>query len=166
MALIPEIPPVTYDLIKYYEGCYLTPYKDPVGYWTVGYGHLLTLDKNAPQPPKIDRTEALAFLASDVAQTAQNVCSLILAPCRANLFAALVDFTFNMGSGRLKASTLLRKVNNQESQDDIIQELGKWDKAGGKVLVGLKRRRAAEAMVILTGGFDPKQVDDYMGLFS
>lgn len=164
--IIPAIPEVTYDLIKYYEGCYLTPYRDPAGYWTVGYGHLLTLDRNAPRSPKIDRTEALAFLASDVAQTAQNVCSLILAPCSPYLYAALLDFTFNMGSGRLRASSLLRKVNKGEPQDAIIQELGKWCYSGGKVLNGLKRRRAAEAMVILTGGFDPKQVDDYMQLFN
>lgn len=160
--------PATYDLIKYYEGLYLDPYRDPVGLWTVGYGHLLSYDKTLPKPQRASLEQCEAWLASDLGQ-AQRLCTGLLAPSRAispQQLGALTSFTFNLGSRNLAASTLLRKVNAGAPDDEIIFQLGRWDKAGGKKLKGLTRRRAAEAMLWLTGGFDPAQVDDFIPLFS
>ena len=162
------IHPSTYDIAKYFEGCYLDAYKDPVGYWTQGWGHLLTLDKNAPKPPRIDQDTADRWLVGDMQQVAQRLCGGILEAPEAlpvNKLGALVDFAFNLGTGALKSSTLLRKVNARAPDDEIIFQLGRWDKAGGMVLKGLKRRRAAEAMLWLSGGFDPAQLGDYISLF-
>lgn len=159
-ALVPGL----LDLIKYYEGLYLTPYRDPVGLWTVGWGHLITLDKHAPQPPRISREKAEQLLASDVAQTAALVYGLLKRSCDPWLFSALVDFTFNLGVGNLRASTLLRKVNRGEQDESLIREFRKWDKAGGVQMNGLVKRRAAEVQLLLTGGFDPGKTNFYIDL--
>lgn len=62
-----------------------------------------------------------------------------------NQFDALVSFTFNLGEGSLKSSTLLKKVNANPSDTTISSEFLKWNKAGGKVIDGLTKRRQAEA---------------------
>jgi lysozyme len=62
-----------------------------------------------------------------------------------NQFSALVSFAFNLGAGALSKSTLLKKVNANPEDESIRAEFAKWDKAGGKQLRGLTRRRKAEA---------------------
>jgi len=148
-------------LVKYYEGLRLNPYKDGNGYWTNGYGHLITLDKNAPRPPKISRTQAEAWLATDLQATAQLVSGALLARLNTNQFSALVDFTFNLGIGRLKQSTLLRKINRGDDEDSILREFTKWRQPGSVNEKGLIKRRGSEIELWLTGGFTPADAIDY-----
>jgi len=152
------------SLIKYYEGCLLTPYRDPIGLWTVGWGHLISTDRSLKEPPTITLEEANVLLRKDVNAAVRLTLGLLERSVDPWLLMALTDFTFNLGSGNLKASTLLRKVNRGEPEQEIIAQFARWNKAGGRVLPGLTKRRASEVMLLLTGGFDPKQVNKYIDI--
>jgi len=159
-----EINPAGLDLIKSFEGITdgdpqtvnLDPYLDPVGIWTIGWGHAIRVGNaylRGPEnrepacalyPGGITLTQAEALLRADVLDTCRDVESLIQVPLTDNQFAALVSFTYNLGAGNLKKSTLLRLVN-EGNFEGAAKEFHKWNKAGGHVLPGLTRRRAAEA---------------------
>lgn len=87
-----------------------------------------------------------ALLIKDVLSAEQAVLRLIHVPLRDGQFDALVSFTFNLGSGALQRSTLRRKVNREEHHE-APEQLMRWVWAGGRRLKGLKRRRAAEALL-------------------
>jgi lysozyme len=112
------------------------PYICPAGFTTIGYGHLCK-----PNHPPITAVEAETYLAQDL-QTAVNAtlkyCP-ILATESENRLAAIVDFTFNLGAGRLQTSTLRRKINQRDWKAVAI-ELRKWVYGGGKKLQGLVAR--------------------------
>lgn len=116
------------------------PYICPAGYWTIGYGHLCD-----PKHPPINKADAEAYLAHDL-QTALastlRYCPVLADEPKGRL-AAMVDFTFNLGAGRLQASTLRRRVN-QRDWVAAGQELRRWVYGGGKVLPGLIARRECE----------------------
>lgn len=121
------------------------PYVCPAGFWTIGYGHLCAQDH-----PPITQAEAEVYLAQDLvtALSATLRYCPVLATAPEHRLAAIVDFTFNLGAGRLQTSTLRRRVN----QRDWIaagQELRRWVYGGGKVLQGLVARRDAEAKLCL-----------------
>lgn len=134
------------DLIKSFEGLRLKAYKDAVGIWTVGYGHT----KTATPGMAISEPEAEAMLRNDLAEAQGAVERLVKRPLNDNEYAALVSFVFNLGSGNLSRSTLLRKLNAGDRRGAADQFLV-WNKAGGKVLAGLTRRRQAER-ALFTGG--------------
>lgn len=131
-------------LIREYEGLRTTAYRDPVGIWTIGYGHT-----DAAGTPKvtsglsITASEAAEILRRDLGQYEEAVSRRVTVPLNENQFGALVSFTFNLGAANLGSSTLLRKLNAGD-YDGAAAEFGKWNRAGGKVLAGLTRRRAAE----------------------
>jgi lysozyme len=148
------VPQAAIDLAKRFEGFHRVPKHDPgrahpyicpAGFWTIGYGRLCD-----PQHAPISETEGAIYLAQDLrtAMTAAlRYCPVLATEPEARL-AALVDFTFNLGAGRLQTSTLRRRVN----QRDWIaagQELRRWVYGGGKVLPGLFARREAEAAWLL-----------------
>lgn len=141
-----DAPPEALDLIREFEGLRLAPYRDSAGFWTTGYGHLLTRDRNATadQFPEITEAQADEFLAADAAKAARSVCRLITAPLTDAQFSALVDFCFNLGGGQLEVSTL-RKVINRGDMADAPEQFMRWVYAGGQKLPGLIRRRAREA---------------------
>lgn len=149
-----EVPTTAIELAKRYEGFHRVaradpgraqPYICPAGYWTIGYGHLCD-----PKHPPITEAEAESYLAGDL-QTALaatlRYCPVLAAEPEGRL-AAIVDFTFNLGAGRLQTSTLRRRVN-QRDWNGAGQELKRWVYGGGKVLPGLVTRRAAEAAWLL-----------------
>jgi lysozyme len=133
------------DLIRHFEGCELSPYRDAVGVWTVGYGATYGLDRERVTPchPAITPDQAVVLLMRDVARFAAAVDRLV--PVSIDRFqrGALTSFAFNLGAGALQASTLLRRVNAME-WDDVPRQFSRWVHAGGRVLPGLVRRRAAE----------------------
>jgi lysozyme len=152
LALI-QVPQAAVELAKQFEGFHRTPKQDPeraypyvcpAGFWTIGYGHLCATD----QPP-ITRDQAEAYLIVDmkIALRATLRYCPVLTTVSDNRLAAMVDFTFNLGGGRLQASTLRRKVNRQD-WSGATQELSKWVHGGGKVLPGLVLRRQAEAAML------------------
>lgn len=128
------------NLIKHFEGCRLEAYKCPAGVWTIGYGHT----KGVKEGDAIEQEAAEAFLIEDLEAFEQAVARLVKVPITQQQFDALVSFTFNLGAGNLAASTLLRKLNNYQYAE-VPEQMMRWVKAGGQVLDGLVRRRAAEA---------------------
>lgn len=150
-----EVPQVAIELAKRFEGFHRVPKIDPgrahpyicpAGYWTIGYGHLCD-----PKHPPIKEEEAEVYLARDL-MTALNAtlryCP-VLATGPEGRLAAIVDFTFNLGAGRLQTSTLRRRVN-QRNWSAVAQELRRWIYGGGKVLPGLVARREAEAFLLVS----------------
>ena len=130
-------------LIKKWEGFSLTPYICPAGLPTIGWGHVISAADAAKYAGGITEEAANALFALDVRIAERGVASLITAPLTANQFAALVSFTFNLGAGRLRASTLRRKINARDYQN-AADEFSRWVFAGGRKLTGLVRRRAEE----------------------
>lgn len=134
------------DLIKSFEGCKLTAYKCSANKETIGYGNTFYEDGS---PVKLgdtitqERAESLFVMISD--SFAAKVKPLITSAVNENQFSSLVSFAYNCGIANLKSSTLLRKVNANPNDPTIRNEFAKWNKAGGKVLAGLTRRRKAEA---------------------
>lgn len=127
------------DLIKKFEGCRLEAYKCPAGIWTIGYGHT----KGVKDGMIITQEQAEEFLREDLRIFEQTVESCVKVPLSQNQFDALVSFCYNCGSGALRTSTLLRLLNEGNYSSAADQFL-RWNKAGGKVLVGLTRRREEE----------------------
>jgi len=123
------------NLIKQFEGCRLTAYKDSVGVLTIGYGHT----KGVKAGQKITQAEADEYLKQDVV-TAERAVNKYKYNYNQNQFDALVSFTFNCGSGNLKKIT----DNGNRTLAQISARILNYNKAGGKVLAGLTRRRAAE----------------------
>ena len=147
------VPQVAIDLAKRFEGFCRVPKNDPrahpyicpAGFWTIGYGHLC----DQSHPP-ITAVEGEAYLAQDM-QVALNAtlryCP-VLATETAGRLGAIVDFTFNLGVGRLQTSTLRRRIN-QRDWPGVVFELKRWVYGGGRVLPGLVARREAECRLIL-----------------
>ena len=149
-----RVPVAAIELAKRFEGFHRLPRADPgrahpyicpAGFWTIGYGHLCD-----PAHPPISVVEAEVYLARDL-QTALaatlRYCPVLATEPEERL-AAIVDFTFNLGVGRLQTSTLRRRVNQQDWVAAGM-ELRRWIYGGGKVLPGLVKRREAEATWLL-----------------
>lgn len=132
------------NLIKKFEGCRLSAYRCPAGVWTIGYGHT----KDVRQGQKITQTQAEEFLKEDLKIYEQAVDECVKVPLSQNQFDALVSFCYNCGSGALRTSTLLRLLNEGNYSSAADQFL-RWNKAGGKVLAGLSRRREEERALFL-----------------
>lgn len=132
------------DLIKSFEGCRLKAYKDAVGVWTIGYGHTHKVIKG----DEITQEEADEFLKDDLQVFVDGVNKLLKVNVTQGQFDALVSFAYNCGLGNLQKSTLLKDVNARY-WTNASKEFLKWDKAKGKVLPGLTRRRTAEMNMFL-----------------
>jgi len=128
------------ELIRHFEGCRFDAYLCPAGVWTIGYGHTA----NVKEGDTIDQETAEAFLIEDLESFERDVTRLVEVPLTQQQFDALVSWTFNLGAGNLAESTLLRKLNNYQYAE-VPEQMMRWVRAGGQVLEGLVRRRAAEA---------------------
>ncbi|CAI8944636.1 MULTISPECIES: lysozyme [Kosakonia] len=133
-------------LIKSFEGLSLEKYRDAVGKWTIGYGHLILPNENFPQA--LSKVEAEDLLRADLGMTERGVHKYVTVDLNQNQFDALVAFAFNVGLGNLQNSTLLRLLNQGQYQE-AADQLPRWNKAGGKILAGLTRRRDAERALFL-----------------
>jgi lysozyme len=127
-------------LIKHFEGCELESYRCSANVLTIGYG----TTKNVVEGMKISQHQAEELLMKDLEEFEEYVEDLIDVPLEQNQFDALVAWTYNLGPTNLKTSTL-RKVLNKGAYDDVAEQIKRWNKANGKVLKGLVRRRNAEA---------------------
>jgi lysozyme len=144
-------------MIKSFEGCRLTPYKDSAGLWTIGYGHLLSSDPNLSADSatvKSGITQAMAeeFLIEDLTRTEAAVSRILAMRIALQSYQreALVSFAFNLGPGRLEGSTLLTFLLTGNPLM-AAWEFEKWCHAGGKPNPGLLRRRLAEQAWFLGG---------------
>jgi lysozyme len=148
------VPQAAIELAKRFEGFHRVPSFDPLrrahpyvcpaGYWTIGYGHLCDLTH-----PPITENEAEVYLARDLqsALAATLRCCPVLTTEPEGRLAAIVDFTFNLGAGRLQTSTLRRRIN-QRDWGAAERELRRWVYGGGRELPGLTIRRYAEIKLI------------------
>lgn len=127
------------QITEQFEGCRLVAYQDQVGVWTIGYGHT----RGVHAGMTCTMAQAEAWLLEDVASAEADVNTHVAVPLTQGEFDALVDFTFNLGSGSFNGSTLLKLLNKGDYQD-AAEQFARWDKAGGKEVAGLLRRRLAE----------------------
>ncbi len=134
-------------LIKKWEGFIPEPYLCPAGVPTIGYGS--TFYENGDEvkmtDEKVDKKRAEEILINHVNDVEAQVKRVIKHELKPNQLGALISFTYNLGIGNLKRSTLLIKVNNGPDDQAIETELKRWVKSGGKVLNGLVARRAEES---------------------
>jgi len=150
------VPQAAVELAKRFEGFHKVPKNDPLrrahpyicpaGFWTVGFGHLCK-----PDHPPISEAEAETYLAQDLvtALAATLRYCPVLATESDSRLAAIVDFTFNLGAGRLQTSTLRRRINQRDWQQAGL-ELRRWIYGGGKALPGLTERRKQETQLLLS----------------
>jgi lysozyme len=137
-------------LCRRFEGCRLRPYLCPAGVPSIGYGSTRYLDGRAVTlaDPPITKMQAERLLLVTVRRTylpaVMMLCPGVSDPRR---LAALIDFTYNLGAGNLRSSTLRRRVNARDWRA-VPAELRKWVRGGGRVLPGLVARRDAEAALL------------------
>lgn len=137
-------------LCRRFEGLRLAPYLCPAGKPTIGYGATYYEDGSAVtlRDPPITRERAEELLAWHLRAVylpaVRRQCPRVTDPSR---LAALIDFTFNLGEGNLRASTLRRKVN-AGAWGEVPAQLRRWNRAGGVVMRGLVLRREAEVSLI------------------
>ena len=129
------------NLIKQCEGFRAATYLDSAGIPTIGYGHKLIPGESYPDG--IDETQAAELLSADTGAASLAVEHLAHVPLTQGQFDALADFCFNLGQGRLAASTLLRELN-AGNYEAARRQLLLWDCCGGKVVPALEARRRAE----------------------
>jgi lysozyme len=133
-------------LLKSFEGCRLTAYRDAVGVWTIGWGQTGDWIHSGLE---ISQGRADELLAESLAKFETGVESLAKVPVNSNEFSALVCFAYNVGLDNLKKSTLLNCLN-KHNRIAAGSEFLKWTKAKGIELPGLVRRRQAEKALFLT----------------
>jgi len=129
-------------LIKKFEGCELKSYQDSVGVWTIGYGHT----KGVEEGQEITQDEAEEMLASELDEYEGYINDMVECDLEQHQFDALVAWVYNLGPTNLRSSTMLKRLNANDLED-VPNQIKRWDKAGGKVLAGLVRRREAEALM-------------------
>ena len=133
------------DIIQEFEGCKLAAYLCPAGVWTIGWGSTgVGVSKGAVWT----QAEADERYKKDMAVFKAGVQKLVTVTVNKNQLEALTSFAYNLGIGALKGSTLLKFLNDGNYQAAANQFL-RWDKANGKVLAGLARRRTAERNLFL-----------------
>lgn len=147
------ITPESLSLIKYFEGFRSKPYLCSAGVPTIGYGSTFYKDgtKVTLNDKPIDILVATDLLDYTI-RTSFLPSVLKLCPVLANSqskLGAIVSFTYNLGAGNLKVSTLRKRIN-EERWEEAANELLKWNKAGGKVNKGLQRRRESEKVLFLS----------------
>ena len=140
------------ELLKHFEGCELKAYQDSVGVWTIGYGHT----KGIYEGLEITQGEAEKMLVDELPEYEGYISDKVVPMLQQHEFDALVCWVYNLGPTNLSSSTMLKKLNAGEFKEVPFQ-MKRWDKAGGQPLLGLTRRRNAEALL-----FKGEQWKDYL----
>ena len=128
------------QLVKYFEGFEDTAYLCPANVWTIGYGRT----RNVKEGDKVTEVQAERDLLEELEEFKHQVLDSVKVELKQNELDALTSWTYNLGVGNLKSSTLLKKLN-AGNKDEVPAEMVRWNKANGKVLAGLTKRREAEA---------------------
>ncbi|KAF8971197.1 glycoside hydrolase family 24 protein, partial [Flammula alnicola] len=145
----------TDSLIQQFEGFVASPKPDPIGLPTVGFGHKC-VQANCAEVPfsfPLSQSTATQLLQNDATKFVSCLHGFISnsVTLNDNQFGALTAFAFNLGCGTVQTSTLLKRLNNGEDPNTVAAaEIPRFNKAGGKVLSGLTRRRAAEVSLFQT----------------
>ena len=148
------------NLIKEFEGLELEAYQDIVGIWTIGYGHTSMAGPPEVVPGmEITEDEATEILRRDLGQYENGVERAVRVHITQNMFDALVSLTYNIGVNGMQRSTFIRLLNEGD-YEGCAEAMQMWNKAGGRVVAGLTRRRAAEAALFLEGYVPSEEPDD------
>jgi len=131
-------------LIKSFEGLRLKSYQDSVGVWTIGYGTTRGIGPGMT----ISNEQAERMLQNDIARFEPEIERLVKVLLNQGQWDALMSFTYNLGATNLGSSTLLRLLNAKDYAG-AAEQFPRWNKAGGQVLNGLVKRRAAERALFL-----------------
>lgn len=153
-----QVPAAATAVVKRVEGFYSKPYDDngslPGGTWTIGYGSIV--DGNgqpvSAKTPPVSEAEAEKLLQRDMKGAALDVQQRVKIPLLDHEAAALISWTYNLGGSNLGKSTLLQCLNAKQ-KNRVPTEMRRWIYHEGRPLVGLLRRRWAEAAIFL--GRDP-----------
>jgi len=138
-------------LCRWFEGFRAVPYRCPAGYWTIGYGTVYKPGgiRVTPDHPPITKAQANEWLLYELRYN--YIAGVLRASPRLINYprplAAITDFAYNLGVPRYRASTLRRRID-EEDWGGAIEQLMRWTRAGGRVLRGLVLRRQAEAELI------------------
>lgn len=132
------------SLIKSFEGLRLKSYQDSVGVWTIGYGATRGIGPGMT----ITNEQAERMLMNDIARFEPELDKLAKVPLSQNQWDALMCFVYNLGAANLGSSTLLKRLNAGDYAG-AAEQFPRWNKAGGQVLTGLAKRRAAERQMFL-----------------
>lgn len=145
----------TIDLVKDFEGCKLTAYRDPIEVWTIGYGTTARagLGIIPTGGMTITQEDADQLLADGLNKFADQIRPMINAGLNDNQFGACVSLAYNIGAHAFSTSSALKHINAGD-YDKAANAILLWNKAGGKVLKGLVRRREAERKLFLTPVFE------------
>ena len=127
-------------LIKKFEGCKLESYYDAVDVLTIAYGRT----KAVKAGDTCTQEQADAWLEEELHEYGGYVNDAVKVDLTQNQFDALTAWTYNLGPTNLNSSSMLTKINEKD-WDEVPNQIKRWNKAGGKVLEGLVRRREAEA---------------------
>jgi lysozyme len=128
------------DLVKFFEGFEAYAYLCPANVWTIGYGRT----RNVKEGDMVTEVQAERDLLEELDEFAEQVLNTVTVSLEENELDALTSWTYNLGVGNLRSSTLLKKLNSGD-KNSVPDEMKRWNKAAGKVLAGLTRRREAEA---------------------
>ena len=128
------------DLIKSFEGCRTIAYQDAIGVWTIGYGHTVDVKEGM----LITQHQCDVMLEVDLEKYESYINKHVHVSLTQNQFDALVSWVYNLGIGNLLSSTMLKELN-AGNYEEVPTQIKRWNRAGGKVLKGLVRRRNAEA---------------------
>lgn len=140
------------DLIKKFEGCKLQAYLCSAGVWTIGVGHT----KGVKKGMVITQQQAETFLKDDI-KPIETLLNGMGINYTQNQFDALTSWIYNLGIGAFKSSTMYKYIVARRKDVEIADQMVRWVNAGGKPLLGLKKRRAEEANMFL--GKDVYYVD-------
>lgn len=138
------------DLIKQFEGCVLEAYPDPATNgdpWTIGYG---ATGKGIKAGVEWTQAQADKRLLSDLNEAAKQLDKVLTVALTDNQFSALVSLVYNIGIGNFEKSTMLKLLNAGRGTNAASMEFPKWDKAAGKEMPGLLKRRLAEQKLFNT----------------
>ncbi|NDV11691.1 lysozyme [Crenobacter caeni] len=137
------------DLIKQFEGFEPKAYRCPAGKLTIGYGHVVAPTEYNLRDAALTEDQATRLLEADLGRFAPQVTAMLSGlTVRQHQFDALVSFAYNCGAGALRGSTLLRKLRAGDVAG-AAEEFLRWNKAGGRELAGLTRRRNAERALFI-----------------
>jgi lysozyme len=128
-------------LVKQFEGFEAKAYKCPAGVWTIGYGHTLNVRLN----DVITEAQASTLLEEELQEYAAKVAKIV-PTANQNQFDAMVSFAYNLGVNALGTSTLLKKHLAGDYKGAQAEFL-RWNKANGRVLTGLTKRRQQESVL-------------------
>lgn len=137
---------IAIPLIKGFEGCVLHAYQDGGGIWTIGWGRT----SGVYEGQVITQEQADKWLDETVKEFMDNVVAVVLRDINDNELAAFTSFSYNVGFGAFRSSTLLRLFNYGEDKQVVAQQFPRWvHDAMGNIEPGLLRRRHEEMELFL-----------------